>query len=202
VALYARVSTDEQDITGQVRRLEQYAELMRYEVANVWKDEGVSGADGSRPQLDAMLEAKGYDAIIVTKLDRIMRSLINLENLIKQLDRRKVSLISIDEGIDTGAEGDDHAKRLVRQILGAVAEWERNMIRSRVSEGMTKAKRYGTKSGNPIGRPRLPDERLSKDAVRMRRLRERERTKPPLPRLNTPGHRTEVEQSFTFVRKG
>ena len=125
VALYARVSTEEQDISGQVRRLEQEAALRGWGVIGIWEDKGVSGGDLSRPHYDEMLAAKGYQAIVVTKLDRIMRSLIGLETLVRQLDARKVSLISIDEGIDTSAEGDDHAKRLIRQILGAVAEWER-----------------------------------------------------------------------------
>lgn len=197
VALYARVSTEEQDTAGQVQRLEQYAQVQGWEIVNVWKDEGVSGADSSRPQLDSMLSANGYNVIVVTKLDRIMRSLINLENLVKLLDKRRVSLVSIDEGIDTGAEGDDHAKRLVRQILGAVAEWERNMIKSRVNEGMARAKKYGTKTGRPIGRPRFPEDKLSKDAQRMR---ERRRTKPPIDSLNTNEPKTTGEQSFRFVQ--
>lgn len=173
VALYARVSTEDQDTTSQKMRLEEYVRMIGWEVFGYYKDE-VSGADDSRPGLDLMLEAAGiskdgrlskskYDAIVVTKLDRIMRSLVSLENLILKLDKQKVSLIVMDQGIDTAADGNDETKKLIRRILGAVAEWERQMIRTRVKEGMQKAARYGTKSGEPIGRPRarIPEEALA-----------------------------------------
>ncbi len=182
VALYARVSTDEQDTAGQRIRLEDYARLMGWEVAGYYEDHAC-GADDSRPALDRLREDAGvrgngiygrskFDAVVVTKLDRVMRSLTNLEHLISDLDAVHVSLISIDQGINTAADSKDPSRRLVRQIIGAVAEWERETIRQRVKEGMAKAKRLGTKSGRPIGRPRLSGE-LSKDALRMRRLRER-----------------------------
>ncbi|WP_019177671.1 recombinase family protein [Methanomassiliicoccus luminyensis] len=173
VALYARVSTEDQDTDVQKFRLEEYAKLQGWEIFDYFKDEA-SGADDSRPGLDTMLEAAGitkdgrsskpkYNAIVVTKLDRIMRSLVSLELLISKLDKQKVSLIVMDQGIDTGADGNDDTKRLIRRILGAVAEWERGMIRIRVKEGMQKAKKHGTRSGEPIGRPRahIPPEALA-----------------------------------------
>ncbi|NLT36719.1 MAG: recombinase family protein [Methanomassiliicoccus sp.] len=183
VALYARVSTEDQDTDVQKFRLEEYARLQGWEVFGYFKDEA-SGADDSRPGLDLMLEAAGiskdgkssrprYDAIVITKLDRIMRSLVSLELLISKLDKQKVSLIVMDQGIDTGADGNDETKKLIRRILGAVAEWERQMIRTRVKEGMEKARKHGTRSGEPIGRPRarVPPEALT--AVRSGRpLRE------------------------------
>ena len=174
VALYARVSTDEQDTSGQISRLEQWAQLQGHQVIGRWEDHQ-SGKDDEREALSIMLGKRGYDAIVVTKLDRIMRSLIHLENLVRILDARKVSLISIDDGIDTGAEGDDHSKRLIRQILGSVAEWERKQIVSRVNEGLARAKKHGTRSGKPIGHPRLPDDKVSKDAMRMRVARAKRR---------------------------
>jgi len=196
VALYARVSTDEQDTKGQEERLKQWASLYQHEVVGLWRDKQ-SGKDDNREQFQIMLGIRGYNAIVVTKLDRVMRSLIHLENLIAALDRRKIALISIDDGIDTSGEGDDPSRQLIRRIIGSVAEWERKQIVSRVNEGMARAKKYGTKTGKPIGRPRLPDDKVSTDALRMR---ERRRTKPPSLSLNTSESKIEVEQSSRFVR--
>ena len=152
-------------------RLEDYARSMGWEVSGYYEDHAC-GANDSRPDLDRLRLDAGikedgtygrsrFDAVIVTKLDRVMRSLTNLENLIKDLDAVKVSLISIDQGINTAADSKDPSRRLVRQIIGAVAEWERDTIRIRVNEGMEKARRYGTRSGKPIGRPRMKDSELS-----------------------------------------
>ena len=171
VALYARVSTDEQSTIGQLERMRVYSQLQGWEIVGEWHDDGESGAKDSRPAFDEMLSKRCYNAVVVTKLDRVMRSLIHLENLVKALDKRKVSLIAIDEGIDTGAEGDDYSKRLVRQILGSVAEWERKRIVSRVNEGKARAKKYGIKTGKPMGRPKVLLEKLTKEGLRSRQRR-------------------------------
>lgn len=155
VALYARVSTEYQDTRGQLLRLRDLAKVNDWIVVGEFEDHA-SGADASRPRFDEMMlgvRQHQFDAIIVTKLDRIMRSLVGLENLVTELDRFKISLICIDQGIDTAAGSEDGTKKLVRRILGAVAEWEREMIRSRVKEGIAKARRVGTRSGKPFGRP-------------------------------------------------
>jgi len=179
VALYARVSTDEQDTKGQEERLKQWASLYQHEVVGLWRDKQ-SGKDDNREQFQIMLGIHGYNAIVVTKLDRVMRSLIHLENLIAALDRRKIALISIDDGIDTSGEGDDPSRQLIRRIIGSVAEWERKQIVSRVNEGMARAKKYGTRTGKPIGRPKIPLDELTKEGLRSRQRR----SNPPLDSLN------------------
>jgi DNA invertase Pin-like site-specific DNA recombinase len=198
VALYARVSTDDQETAGQLERLRLYVKAMGWEIVGEWVDKGESGATDDRPAYNSMLKARGYEAILITKLDRVMRSLIHLEKLVLALDKRKVSLIAIDEGIDTGAEGDDDSKRLVRQILGSVAEWERKRIVSRTKEGQARARKYGTRSGKPIGRPRLPDDKISRAGMRKRALRAAG-TKRPVDSLNINVPKNGPKQNVSFV---
>lgn len=161
-ALYARVSTKEQDTTGQKLRLIEYARMQGWEVFGYYEDHA-SGKDDSRPDLDRMMADAGirkdgrrtrpkFDVILVTKLDRMMRSLVNMESIILELESQQVGLIAFDQGIDTFNE--DPSRKMVRRIISATADWEREMIVSRVKEGVEKAKRVGTKSGRPFGRPR------------------------------------------------
>ncbi|WP_400153521.1 recombinase family protein [Candidatus Methanomassiliicoccus intestinalis] len=171
VALYARVSTKEQDTAHQIDRLQEEATLRGWQIVGTFVDHGVSGKNDNRPQWQAMLKLAGIeknrttrskiDAIVVTKLDRVMRSLTHLENTINLLDNQRVGIICVDQGINTGSE--DMSQRLIRQILGAVAEWEREMIVTRVDDGIEKAIVHGTKSGRPFGRPKteLPAECIS-----------------------------------------
>lgn len=170
VALYARVSTKDQDTTAQKDRLFNEAQLRGWAVLGYFEDHGVSGKDDNRPAFKEALKLAGIeknkvvkakiDAIIVTKLDRMMRSLTHLENTINILEKQEVKIICIDQGIETLSN--DMSQRLIRQILGAVAEWERDIIISRVNDGVAKAKKHGTKSGKPFGRPKreIPPEAL------------------------------------------
>lgn len=171
VALYARVSTKDQDTTHQIDRLQEEAVLRGWQIAGIFVDHGVSGKNDNRPQWQMMLKLAGIeknkmtrskiDAVVVTKLDRVMRSLTHLENIINLLDSQQVGIICVDQGINTRSE--DMSQRLIRQILGAVAEWEREMIVTRVEDGIEKAIIHGTKSGKPFGRPKteLPAECLA-----------------------------------------
>ena len=162
VALYARVSTKDQDTTAQKDHLFEEARIRGWEVIGYFEDAGVSGKNDNRPAFQEMMKLAGIekkrttrskiDAIIVTKLDRVMRSLTHLENTINLLDSQGIGIICIDQGINTKSE--DMSQRLIRQILGAVAEWEREMIVTRVDDGIEKAMIHGTKSGKPFGRPK------------------------------------------------
>lgn len=160
-ALYARVSTRDQDTTGQHLRLVEHAKLQGWEVHDYYEDHA-SGRDDSRPGLDRMMADAGihkdgrrtrskYNVILVTKLDRMMRSLVNMERIIIDLEGQRVGLIAMDQGIDTYNE--DPSRKMVRRIISATADWEREMIVSRVKEGVEKAQRVGTRSGRPFGRP-------------------------------------------------
>ncbi len=103
-------------------------------VQDVYTDAGVSGALASRPALDELLgavRAHLVDAIVVGKLDRLGRSLRNMAPLLGELDDADVALVSIAESFDSSSP----AGRLMRNMLGSMAEWERDVIRERTSTG-------------------------------------------------------------------
>lgn len=158
VALYARVSTDGQDVDNQVDRLKEVAHARGYIVYNVFVDRA-SGADPKRPQLDKMMMAARYhdfDRILCTKLDRLARSTINLLKLMQDLDSYKVAVEFLDQPIDTGTA----AGRMTITILGAMAEFERELIRDRTNDGLRRAAAEGRKGGRP--QRKLSDYQLKK----------------------------------------
>ena len=138
VALYARVSTLDkgQDPQMQLRELREYAVRRGWKIAGEYCDSGISGAKESRPELNRLMaDARQlkFDTIAVWKLDRFGRSLKHLVMTLADLD------LSTPSG------------RLMFQIIGAMGEFERNLIRERVRAGMAHAKAKGRK----IGRARL-----------------------------------------------
>jgi DNA invertase Pin-like site-specific DNA recombinase len=150
---YARVSTRDQDPQVQLDALQAAG------VDDI-RTEHASGKDRKRPVLEATLAELGEgDELIVWKVDRLGRSVIDLETIYKDLGERGVSVRSITQpemSMSAGPTG-----RLVRTILGAVAEYERELIAERVANGVAAAKRNGTRSGKAIGRPRkLTDDDL------------------------------------------
>jgi DNA invertase Pin-like site-specific DNA recombinase len=180
VALYARVSTsDDDDKTGpdgqpvkrqdpevQLIKLREYSDAHGWEISDVYVDRA-SGKDARRDRLDDLMRDAfhhRFDVVLVVRLDRMMRSLANLLNILQRLEDNQVRLVATDQMIDTSTS----TGRLLTNILGALAEWEREIIRERVIDGMAKAKRNGTKSGKAIGRERLElsaeDVRAAKEA--------------------------------------
>ncbi|PLS17620.1 resolvase [Bacillus sp. M6-12] len=148
IALYCRVSTDEQAREGvsldeQQERLKAYCRAMGWtEYPIVFVDDGYSAKDLERPQLKRLLEdidAGKISKILVTKLDRLSRRLLHLLELIESFHQKNVSFISISEAFDTNTP----AGRLTLQVLGAVAEFERERIRERVFENMFHAASHG-----------------------------------------------------------
>lgn len=148
IALYCRVSTDEQAREGvsldeQQERLKAYCRAMGWnEVPIVFIDDGYSAKDLNRPNLNRLLTEvkKGkVSKILVTKLDRLSRRLLDLLNLIDTFQENNVSFISISESFDTQTP----SGRLTLQVLGAVAEFERERIRERVIDNMLHAANQG-----------------------------------------------------------
>ncbi len=148
IAIYTRVSTDEQareglSLSEQKHRLEAYCLAMGWKNDIVhFVDDGYSAKDIERPQLTALLKAveeKSVSKIIVTKLDRLSRKLLNLLELIDVFQQNEVSFISISESFDTNTP----SGRLTLQVLGAVAEFERERIRERVIDNMFHAANKG-----------------------------------------------------------
>jgi DNA invertase Pin-like site-specific DNA recombinase len=100
-------------------------------------DEGFSGRKASRPALDRLMKdatARKIDCILVYKLDRFGRSVQNLSDLLKRLDLAGVRFIAITQGIDT--DRSNPASRLLLHVLAAVAEFESDLIRERVTAGI------------------------------------------------------------------
>jgi DNA invertase Pin-like site-specific DNA recombinase len=172
VALYARVSTKDkgQNPDVQLADLRDYAKLRGWQVAGEFVDVGISGSKDSRPQLDAMMrlaKARKIDIIAVWKLDRFGRSLKHLVNALADLQAVGVAFVSYSDNVDLSTP----SGRLMFNVIGAMAEFERELIRERVRAGLAHARAEGTKSGKAIGRPRARRER-DRDAKRIRQMRD------------------------------
>ncbi|MFH2050922.1 MAG: recombinase family protein [bacterium] len=153
VGLYCRVSTTQhQDTDDQEHRLTQWAARAGHTLVGLYRDNGVSGAKAKRPALGEMMSAARdhqIDAVVVTRLSRLCRNTKHLLELVDELEHLGVGLVSIGEQIDTHSP----QGRLFVTMLGAVAEFERDLIRERVCDGLAKARRNGKK----LGRPRIPE---------------------------------------------
>jgi len=139
VAFYGRVSTQEQvegtSLESQLSEFRRWAGYHNHEVTGEYLDEGKSGtsADGRDGLRQAMGDARAgcFEAVVVTKLDRFFRNLRVLLNYIDELHQGKVKFISIGENLDTSTL----MGRFTLQILGVIAEWERERIIERTKSG-------------------------------------------------------------------
>jgi DNA invertase Pin-like site-specific DNA recombinase len=148
VAIYARVSTDKQTCENQLKELRSIAERMQYIVVDEFIDEGISGATSSRPALDALMKSatqRRFDMVMCWSIDRLGRSLQNLIEILNKLQSLKVDLFFMQQGLDTSTS----AGRMMFSIFGALAEFERNLIRERVIAGQQRAISQGVKMGRP-----------------------------------------------------
>jgi DNA invertase Pin-like site-specific DNA recombinase len=136
---YARVSTQDQNLALQRDALEK-AGCERLFV------ERASGAQRERPQLKAAVDyMRSGDTLVVWKLDRLARSLKQLIETVEALGRREIGLRSLTETIDTGTSGG----RLIFHVFGALAEFERSIIRERTRAGLAAARARGRVGGRP-----------------------------------------------------
>ena len=143
---YARVSTAEQSADLQTD------ELTGAGCYRVWTDLATSGVLERRPQLDAVLEQlRPGDTLVVWRLDRLGRSLRHLIDTVTGLDERGVGFRSLRENIDTTTAGG----RLVFHLFGALAQFEREIIRDRTVAGLASARARGRTGGRP---PKLSEE--------------------------------------------
>jgi len=134
VAIYCRVSTEEQDADKQEFICKEYCKRNNFEVFKVYKDT-ISGMKQSRPEFNKLLiDLRHYkfDAIMVTKIDRLARSLQHLLSLFDEFNRKGIHFIATTQNIDTSSA----TGKLQMQILGAFAEFERNIISERTKEGL------------------------------------------------------------------
>jgi DNA invertase Pin-like site-specific DNA recombinase len=150
VALYARVSTlnGHQDPEMQLSELREYATRRGLSIHGEYVDQGVSGSKESRPALNRLMsEAQRcrFDAVLVWKIDRFGRSLKHLVNSLANLSAYGISFISLRDNLDLSTP----SGRLMFQIIGAMAEFERALIQERVRAGLRNAKAKGKKIGRP-----------------------------------------------------
>lgn len=149
VALYYRVSTDDQSVEPQQQELRTYAQTRGWTVAAEFTDI-ISGSKSSRVSLDLMMgrvRQKHFDAVLVVKMDRLARSLSHFAQIVAEFDKHGVALVCPGQGIDTSKS--NPAGRLQMHVLAAVAEFERSLIIERTKAGLAAARARGARLGRP-----------------------------------------------------
>jgi putative DNA-invertase from lambdoid prophage Rac len=148
-AIYARCSTGEQNPAMQVSELREYAERRGFQVVAEHVDIA-SGSLDSRPELNKLLvlaKQRKIDVLLTWKVDRLGRSLKHLVNTIAELEAVGVSFVSLKDNLDFSTP----AGRLMFNVIGSMAQFERDLCRERTLSGMAAARRRGAR----IGRPRV-----------------------------------------------
>ncbi len=150
IALYVRVSTDGQTVANQEHELQAIAARHGWQVAHVFRDQGISGAKGRdrRPGFDALCKGvarREFDMVAAWSVDRLGRSLQDLVAFLGELKAKGVDLFLHQQGLDTSTP----AGRAMFQMMGVFAEFERAMIVERVRAGLSRARREGRVGGRP-----------------------------------------------------
>jgi putative DNA-invertase from lambdoid prophage Rac len=156
-AVYARVSTIDQEPENQLAELRRYCELRGWSLRE-YVDKGISGSKDRRPALDELLrdaKRRRFDVLVCWRLDRLGRNLRHLILLLDELQALGIGFVTLGEGIDTSTP----AGKLQLHILSAIAEFERERIRERVVAGLRRAKAQGKKLGRP--QATIPLDRLA-----------------------------------------
>jgi DNA invertase Pin-like site-specific DNA recombinase len=165
VAIYARVSTGEQSCESQLHALRLAADRHGWEIVQELTDEGFSGATGrdKRPAYDALLKGiarREFDKVAVWNIDRLARSMTELLKVLGELKSKGIALYIDQLAIDTATP----AGELLFNIAGAMAQFERQLIQSRVKAGIARAKAKGVK----LGRKKLDDAKVAASVRKMR----------------------------------
>jgi putative DNA-invertase from lambdoid prophage Rac len=148
VALYARVSTHDQDCAMQIRELRAYAKRHNWKVARIYIDTGWTRAKSSRPEFDKLkadAAQRHFDAVAVWKLDRFGCSVRDCLNALHAIHAHKVRFVATSQGIEF--DPSNPIQMLNLHILAAVSEFEREMIRERVLAGLRNARAKGVQLG-------------------------------------------------------
>lgn len=150
VAIYAPVSTVKQTADNQLMELRSLCERLGYSIYSEYVDQGISGAKGlkDRPALDVMLKAATqgkFDMMMCWSLDRLGRGLQQFIEILSELQSLKVDLYFCQQAMDTSTP----IGRMIFSVFGAMAEFERNLIRERVIAGQQRARANGVKLGRP-----------------------------------------------------
>ncbi len=149
VAIYARCSTNEQNVGMQLSELREFCQHRSWNVAAEFVDRGISGAEErSRPELNRLMaeaHRRKFSVVVVWKFDRFARSVSHLLRALETFRSLGIEFVSLSEAVDTTTP----AGKMVFTVLGAVAELERSLIGERVRAGLRNAKAKGTRLGRP-----------------------------------------------------
>jgi len=161
VAIYARVSTNEQTTENQVRELTEWVDRAGHEIVATYDDNGVSGAKGRefRKEFDKLLKAavrREFDLVAAWSVDRLGRSLQDLVGFLQELHGAGVDLYLHQQALDTTTP----SGKAMFQMMGVFAEFERSMISERVKAGLARTKAKGTKLGRPRTSPKTEEQIL------------------------------------------
>ncbi len=137
---YARVSTADQNLDLQMDALKEAG------CEKIFSDHGVSGAKTDRPGLDKALDhVRKGDTLVIWKLDRLGRSLSHLLSIVEDLKQQGADFASVQDGFDTSSA----SGKMVFSVIGAMAEYERNLMRERTMAGLATARSRGRMGGRP-----------------------------------------------------
>jgi len=148
--VYVRVSTRGKNPENQLLALRRYAQARELEIVESYVDVGQSGGKASRPELDRLMmdaRRRKFNIVLVARLDRLARSLKQLVMTLDELRELGISFTSLQEGFDTSTS----TGILLFQVVGAIAEFERSLIRERIALGLERARAEGKTIGRPLG---------------------------------------------------
>jgi len=174
-AIYARVSTRDQNTKQQLRELRAYCAARGWQLTGEFIDHGVSGKKTSRPEMDKLMQLareRKIDAVIVWKIDRWGRSIQHFVSSVQELNSLGVRFIATTQGIDT--DQSNPGSKLLLHILVCFAEFEHDLIVERTLAGLATARKQGRVGGRPkkvIDRQKVRE--LSKQGLSMRKIAER-----------------------------
>lgn len=166
VALYTRVSTNDQSVEMQASDLRRYCDQRGFEVYKEYSDQGVSGTKDKRPALDELMadaKKRKFDAVLVWRFDRFARSTKHLITALEEFRHLGVGFVSFQENIDTSSP----LGKAMFTIVSAISELERNILLERVRAGLKRAK----ENGMILGRPK----RLDLDVKELQKMRNKEK---------------------------
>jgi len=147
-AIYVRVSTREQDVTLQLPDLREYAGRRGWTIAEEYADVGESGSTTSRPALDRLMadaRRRRFGVVLVWRFDRFARSTRHLLLALEEFRQLGIEFVSFMEHIDTGSP----LGAAMFTIIGALAQFERELLIERVRAGIRKARAQGKRLGRP-----------------------------------------------------
>ena len=166
IAIYTRVSTQDQSVDMQTQELKRYCGQRGFGIYKQYSDSGISGTKDRRPGLDELMadaRKRMFDVVLVWRFDRFARSTKHLVTALEEFRHLGIDFISYQENIDTSSP----LGKAMFTIVSAIAELERNILLERVRAGLRRAK----ENGRILGRPK----RLDLDIRELQKMRDKEK---------------------------